>query len=112
MEQIQDEVTTLAYLLLYRIRNEIVTNLKTYIDYYNLNFDSKKHLLTKLLGTLNKIKTINSRVDDPYKLNDSNYSFTNITFDNVSLRNSPELIVKIANENTYEIFGTEPGKDS
>lgn len=112
MQIIEEEVTTLAYLLLYRIRNEILTNQKSYIDFYNLNFDSKKILLNKLLDTLNSVKRRNSAVDDPFELNNTNYNFTNITFDNVSLRNSPELIVRVADENKYEIFGTEPGKDT
>ncbi len=112
MKKIEEEVTTLAYLLLYRIRNEILTNQKSYIDYYNLDFDSKKILLKKLLDTLNNVKNKDSVVDDPNELNNTNYKFTNITFDNVSLRNTPELIIKIPNENEYEIFGTEPGKDT
>jgi len=112
MNIIEEEVTTLAYLLLYRIRNEILTNQKNYIDFYNLDFDSKKKLLEKLLEFLNKVKKNNSKIDDLYELNNPEYNFTNITFDNVSLRNSQELIVKISDENKYEIFGTEPGKDT
>ena len=112
MNIIEEEVTTLAYLLLYRIRNEILTNQKKYIDFYNLDFDSKKKLLEILLDFLNKVKKENSKTDDTFELNNKEYDFTNVTFDNVSLRNSQELIVKISDENKYEIFGIEPGKDT
>ena len=84
MDTIQDKVTDLAYLLLYRIRNIVLSNLDNYIDYYKLNNYGKKRLLHSIFNKFNKLDK--SKLLPPY--NNANLVFTNIIFDDLVVNNS------------------------
>ena len=108
MDVIHKEVTTLAYLVLYRIRNIILFNLSDYIDYYKLDDIEKRKLLNKLLNKLNKIQKTN--LTTPY--NDPNFKFVNIHYDNISAATDEDLLLNYPNNklDLKDMYGIQAGK--
>ena len=109
MNVINEEITTLAYLLLYRIRNVILNNLSDYIDYYKLDDNEKIKILNKLLIKLNNLKK--PKLDAPY--NSLTLKFVNISLDNITAQTDTDLLLNYPNNklDLKDMYGIEIGKN-
>jgi len=64
-EKIFKDMTTLAYLLLNQIRNELYPNVDKYFDFYRYNDKNKKEILQEYLDRLNSSNSIKNEEINP-----------------------------------------------
>lgn len=106
MDDVYEEVTVISYILLYRIRNIILNDVTSYIDYFNydnnwkMNFFKEKIML-KFNELIKKGET-----QPPYG---PNTQFVNMSFDDVVLKTNEELKLAYVNfqPNNRDQFLTE-----
>lgn len=97
MIEIENEITTISYLLLYRIRNIILSDINNYTDYFILNQKQQKILLNEILNDFNNIDNLQEPLN--------NVKFVNIYFDGVYAKNisNDEFVNEITNKDNFLI---------
>jgi hypothetical protein len=93
MDAINREVTDMTYLLLNRIRNIILAELRKYVNYYRLNKEAKKEILLRTLRSIHE-----QRLPKKYE----GVTFIKLDFDDISVGSIPEgARVKSVGRDTY-----------
>jgi hypothetical protein len=102
-DEIFEDVNNLAFLLQNEIRNEFLSNLSKYFEYYKLNDGQKDNILENYVGKLNETQTIKD------KLYDFDGNFISLVFKNNINKGNAEERGKYIPKKDFEL-GFEPNK--
>lgn len=102
MNEIQEEIENLTYLLLNRIRNFMLENIYKFNDFYKLNSEQQITIFKNIINNINKIHK--SKLHPLF--NKQTTKFTNLVFNEIHItQNSNILEVPLAQINMKNTYG-------
>jgi hypothetical protein len=103
MDEIENEITNLSYLLLNRVRNYLLMNSLKFNDFFKLNNEQQNDIFKKLLLTIKKINKL--KLEAPF--NDPALIFNNLEFNELSVQDNTDVLLvgRMPRERQTEIYG-------
>lgn len=102
MNEIQEEIENLTYLLLNRIRNFMLENIYKFNDFYKLNSEQQITIFKNIINNINKIDK--NKLQPPF--NEQTTKFTNLVFNEIHItQNSNILEVPLPQINLKNTYG-------
>jgi hypothetical protein len=105
MQQIEQEIASLTYLLLNRVRNYLLLELYKFNDYYKLSQEQKNEILSNILTLIKKLNK--DKLQAPF--NNPALIFNSVIYDDVFVENNSNVILSknMPEENLREIYGLD-----
>ncbi len=103
MDEIENDITNLSYLLLNRVRNYLLINLLKFNDFFKLSKNEQQDIFSKLLHTIKKIDK--SKLEPPF--NNVDLTFNNLEFNEISVQDDKDVLLvrNMPDEKKTETYG-------